>query len=1155
MRGALVFFCSILVLTGCTRESPVPSAEIYRARNAGRLHAARGTQEGYEEAVKLFGEVLEQRFDAGDLLNLGRCLTLAGRLEEARPVLAKARRALSQGYSQDDGLPVDIFYIEGLLEKGSNNYAAAAVSFREVAKRDPALETGWYQLGSVLFLDGAYRESIEAFDEVLVRNPRHVPAHYKRSMAYRSLGDLAKADEGMSRFLELKKQSGQVPTEEAAFEKCRYTQVRLLPPASALADPPRVQLEFIDGTPEGLQAASSDPRGQGTVALLDFDRDGDPDLFLSGSTNRIFRNDSGHFEDITEYSELTDVPVSTGAQPADFTNDSIVDLLVYGDRSTVLLKGLGEGIFQPLPGAGLELAGQTVEHASWVDYDHDGDLDLVTLAELVPAKDTEVRSRGQGAWSVHRNNGDETFTLQPGFLPENERFAARGSSITACDLDRGNDIDFVIASPSGPAQAFFNLRAGPFRRVPILGLAGHGKIAAGDLNGDGEFDLVGAPLGKTPLRVALGGRPGGPGELPTYTLEEPLTAAPATEGGGTEASDWGVTNCMSLLDLDNDGDLDLLLGTSRGLVYLANRGGRLALDPLQGIASERPGNVVAVRAVDVEGDGKLSLFVSSGDGRVTLWRNVSKLSYPAVTLRPIGSRDNRDGVGTHVELFAGVRYQRRIVEPIGYSGGVGGVRFGLGSTSVDALDGFEILWPNGIAQAVLGEALGWDARRAMDVTQKRGLAVSCPFLYVNDGNGYSFLTDVVGVAPLDEWLPPGTVPHLDPEEHVRIPGQRLRPSDGALEVVITEELRETTYLDRLLLIRVTHPAGTVVYTDESTRQGAREPLRVWVARTSEVRPAKRVVDDKGTVWTREAKVEDRTYLHPYGEAPSQWAGWTPSHAVDIEPPENDAPAQALLLAGRIYWPDSSVMFALDQHGRGWAPPRLDAIDQRGEARTVCDDIGFPCGMDRTIVLPLGREDMANARALRLVTNHRFLWDRIAFARRMASAVLEEDGILTLELGGSDRVSLRRDTLPLASAVLGYRGFSSVVGDQETHEQIYDFNDAGPLEKFSLPSGYATRYGEALSLVSEADSRLVVLAPGDALWIKFDAGPALREKLEEVTYFLKVTGWAKESNFHNSTGRRIEPLPFLGMKAYPAVGAGPVGHAEYVGKYQTRRVDR
>jgi len=1158
MRGSLVFACSILAIAGCTRESPPSNAKIYRLRNAGRLHAARGTQEGYEEAAKLFAKVLRQRFDPGDLLNLGRCLTLGGSLEDARPVLAKAREAGSQDASQDDGLPTDIFYLEGLLEKGSSNYAAAAERFREVTKRDPALETGWYQLGSVLFLDGAYREAIEVFDEVLERNPRHVPAHYKRSMAYRSLGDLAKAEEAMSRFLEHK---NKVATEEAAYEKCRYTQVRLVPPGE---EPPPVELKFVDGTAAaGLDGTRLDPKGPGKVALLDFDRDGDPDLFLTGPANRLFRNDSGHFEDVTEYSELADVPVGVGAEPADFTNDSILDMLVYGDPSTLLLKGLGEGIFQPLPGAGLDFSGQTVEQACWVDYDHDGDLDLVTLAGLgttgLLAEDDGNASgegpRGPGAWWVHRNNGDETFTLQEGVLPESAKVAARGSSITACDLDRGNDIDFVIASPGEPAQAFFNLRAGPFRRRPIPGLTGHGQIAACDLNGDGEFDLVGAPLGQTPLRVAWGGAARGPGELPPFAIEEPAIEEPRIEGGAIKAGDWGFTHCMSVVDLDNDGDLDLLLGTSRGLFYLANRGGRLALDELQGIAPERLRNVVTVQTADVDGDGKLDLFVSSGDGQVTLWRNVSKHSYPAVTLRPVGSRDNRDGVGTHVELFAGATYQRRRVEPISASGGVGGVRFGLGNTPLDDLDGFELLWPNGIAQAVFGEALRWDARRTMDVTQKRGLAVSCPFLYVNDGSGYCFLTDVVGVAPLDEWLPPGTIPRLDPEEHVRIPGQRLRDSEGSLELVITEELRETTYLDRLLLIRLTHPEGTVVYTDESTRQGASEPLRVWVARKSEVLPAKRVLDDKGRVWTREAGAEDRAYLHPYGEAPSQWAGWMPSHAVDLEPPEHDAPAQALLLVGRIYWPDSSVIFALDQHGRGWIPPRLDAINDRGEARTVFDDIGFPCGMDRTIVLPLGGEVMANARALRLVTNYRFLWDRIAFARRMASAVIEADGIFAVELSGGDPVSLKRDTLPLASAVLGYRGYSRVVGDQETHEQSYDFNDAGPLAKFSIPSGYATRYGEVLSLVSEPDSRLVVLAPGDALWVKFDAGQAPDEQFEEVTYFLKVTGWAKESNFHNSTGRYIEPLPFHGMKSYPAVGAEPDGHAEYVLEYQTRRVER
>ena len=74
-------------------------------------------------------------------------------------------------------------------------------------------------------------------------------------------------------------------------------------------------------------------------------------------------------------------------------------------------------------------------------------------------------------------------------------------------------------------------------------------------------------------------------------------------------------------------------------------------------------------------------------------------------------------------------------------------------------------------------------------------------------------------------------------------------------------------------------------------------------------------------------------------------------------------------------------------------------------------------------------------------------------------------------------------------------------------------------------------------------------------MKFDVGPVPRDPVEKVTYFLKVSGWAKESNFHNSTGRYIEPLPFHGMKSYPAVGEEPLGQEEYVAEYQTRKVQR
>jgi hypothetical protein len=107
---------------------------------------------------------------------------------------------------------------------------------------------------------------------------------------------------------------------------------------------------------------------------------------------------------------------------------------------------------------------------------------------------------------------------------------------------------------------------------------------------------------------------------------------------------------------------------------------------------------------------------------------------------------------------------------------------------------------------------------------------------------------------------------------------------------------------------------------------------------------------------------------------------------------------------------------------------------------------------------------------------------------------------------------------------------------ERNEQTYDFDVTTPPGLFQSPVGRATRYGDVRELVGEPDSSVVVLVPGDACFFEFDAGR--RDDARDATYFLQVTGWAKESNFHNPTGRSIEPLPFHGMDGYPPRTDGP-----------------
>ena len=296
---------------------------------------------------------------------------------------------------------------------------------------------------------------------------------------------------------------------------------------------------------------------------------------------------------------------------------------------------------------------------------------------------------------------------------------------------------------------------------------------------------------------------------------------------------------------------------------------------------------------------------------------------------------------------------------------------------------------------------------------------------------------------------------------------------------------------------------------------------------------------------------DREYVHGYADAPSQWGGWAERYDLELT---TAAPARALLLTGRIAWYDSTVAYSLAQHGRTWGPLTLEHVLGRGRSTTLVDDLGLPAGMDRTMVATFSRMPLPAASKLRLSGQHRFLWDRLFFVSKVEAVKLSGDqGSRRLE----DGRTLVYGTHPVRHARLRFHGFSKVSGDRARHEQTYTYEAAAPDDSFPPAVGRATRYGEVTSLLEAHDDLLVVLVAGDGVEVDFAAPPAL-ESGTRRTYFLRVSGWAKEGSFHNRTGRAIEPLPHRGMSRYPPPAEeirDDEAYRSYLSAYQTRHVRR
>jgi hypothetical protein len=98
---------------------------------------------------------------------------------------------------------------------------------------------------------------------------------------------------------------------------------------------------------------------------------------------------------------------------------------------------------------------------------------------------------------------------------------------------------------------------------------------------------------------------------------------------------------------------------------------------------------------DLDDDGRVDAVVSALEDRLEIWRNVSPVKNHWLLVRTIGTRSNRDGVGTKLRLrsASGVQYSH-VSTSVGYSSASDPrVHFGLGRDAV--VDELRLEWPSG----------------------------------------------------------------------------------------------------------------------------------------------------------------------------------------------------------------------------------------------------------------------------------------------------------------------------------------------------------------------------------------------------------------------------------------------------------------------------
>jgi len=1016
----------------------------------------RDTDEGYQAAIEAL-EVVVKADDAGfsDWLNLARAHVLhTKRISDAGPILAKARSI--QGGAK--GLAA-LDYVTGLFLKATQTYKESFDAFERVLLVAPEHPEALYQSGYAAEKAGLFEKSAQRYRQLLDLKMLLRPASYRLSRVAIQMKDKA------TELAATKVFKAQNKDEKPEVKKCDLTTLDLRRFNRRKVEPKRVELTW----PEGRVIAVAEPIRQ--VLPCPGQNGSDVDLFLVGTKTLFLSVNGGD-------ARSTGVSLQGNATGVVFDLDNKLgpEVVVADDRGFIALSRTKDGAWKnsevQFP---VHASGKAPVALSAFDADHDGDVDVLVGTAATGGKLLILRNKGDG--------GFEWKT------PFDVDFGIKGqvARIDAHDLDQANDLDLLCPGGSGGVTALLNLRGEKYRSVDLSLLGERDLLVVEDFDNDGAPDVF-----------AAGARPG------WSLLANADSKGRSYQARFLKPQESGKSNILALdavgEDIDNDGDIDILLASSDGLTVLRNSaGGTLTAD----VSVKVDGGVQRIALADLGGDGVLDLVTIDGQGQVAIRTPTMSAKHHAVLVAPEGRKDNRRSIGTVVNVYAGQTFQSRMIK------NAFGAHFGLGPQGLGVLDGLRLRWPQGIVQATPRTAFK-SLVSPLVFKQIEGLVASCPFLYARGEQGWTFLTDVVGIAPLAEWQPPNSKPAvLDPEEYVRIPGEKLKVVGGRAQLAITEELKETTYLDRVELYYVDHPVSDDLLLNENiVTQGKYDPLEVQTIPKARYAPiAKAIVrgEDRAT----QIASLDRIYMHPYLESLSQWGGWTEPHALELT---TSAEASVLLMEGRIAWFDSSVSYALHQNGRTFSPMKLERVHSNGRVELLIEDVGIPTGMDRTMIVPLGKTPLPAGSRLRLTAQYRFLWDRI----RTAAAPSHKRPVV-------HRAKLEK-------AELYHHGYSAYIGDPGRHEQSYDFDHSAPDDRYPRAVGMVNEYGDVLPLLGKHDDQFVIIVAGDAVKLDFVAPPSKAGMSR--TWFLKVTGWAKEGSFHNATGQQVAPLPFRSMSVYP-----------------------
>ncbi len=507
----------------------------------------------------------------------------------------------------------------------------------------------------------------------------------------------------------------------------------------------------------------------GGVALIDYDRDGWPDIYFTNSQtvemalqgkkarSALYHNNhDGTFTDVTDKAGVGYPCWASGAVVGDYNNDGWPDLLVTCFGGVVLYRNNGNGTFKDTTReAGLSHDDMWATGASFGDYDNDGWVDLFVahyvdfhLDDMAAFGSSDICKymgldvqcgpiglKGSPDFLYH-NNHDGTFTevaKKAGVADEEHRV---GLTSVWVDFDNKDKLDLLVTNDGQPNYLYQGNGRGTFEEVGFasgVGLSESGArqanmgIALGDYLHNGRMSIL---ISHFDNEYAAFYR--NDGAMSFTDVSIPTGIARGTRG----YVGWGD----AFVDFDNDGWQDIFIVNGHvypqvdkiranlqylepKLLFLNERNGKFKdISKEAGGAIQIPQVSRGMAIGDLFNDGKLEAVVENLKGKPMILRPEGGPKNHWTSFQLEGTKSNRLALNARIRATAGDLVQLGEVISGGSYLSQHDLRVHFGLASHERLDKAEITWPNGKKETLTNLA----ADRFYLVREGAGITGSMP---------------------------------------------------------------------------------------------------------------------------------------------------------------------------------------------------------------------------------------------------------------------------------------------------------------------------------------------------------------------------------------------------------------------------------------------